>query len=56
MTRVVANPAQAKPTIDDAAGMRWWNSLTRGERAMWLERARSAVPADAWAAYKGSPA
>ncbi len=37
---------------DTALGMAWWNRLTRQERAEWLARADSAVPADAWAAFK----
>ncbi|BAV52702.1 Uncharacterized protein MLTONO_p0232 (plasmid) [Mesorhizobium loti] len=32
-----------EPTLDETAGMVWWNSLSE---------AGSAVPADAWAAYK----
>lgn len=42
-----------EPTPDEAAGMVWWNSLAESDRAAWLARADSAVPADAWAAYKG---
>lgn len=41
---------------DAEAGMRWWNAMAREDRAYWLERARSAVPADAWAAYKAAVA
>lgn len=41
-----------QPTPDETAGMVWWNSLTESDRAAWLARAGSAVPADAWAAYK----
>ena len=43
-----------EPTPDETAGMVWWNSLTEADRADWLARAGSAVPADAWAAYKRS--
>lgn len=32
-------------------GMRWWNSLTRIDRAWWCGAANSARPADAFAAY-----
>lgn len=34
------------------AGIAWWNCLSRAERRYWLERADSAVPADAWEVYK----
>ncbi|TIV92525.1 MAG: hypothetical protein E5V85_28495 [Mesorhizobium sp.] len=43
-----------EPSPDETAGMVWWNSLTEGDRADWLARAGSAVPADAWATYKRS--
>ena len=46
-------------TPDEAAGIAWWNRLTEAERAQWLAVAGSAVPADAWVAYKrqtGGPA
>lgn len=39
-------------TIDEENGMTWWNSLTEVARSYWLSVAGSAVPADAWAAYK----
>jgi hypothetical protein len=40
-------------SVNDAAlGMTWWNRLTERERAEWLRRAGSAIPADAWAAFK----
>ena len=32
-------------------GVDWWNLLQEPERAHWLAVARSAVPAEAWAAY-----
>jgi len=38
---------------DTELGMIWWNRLTRRERARWLAIARSAVPADAWVAFRG---
>lgn len=39
--------------IDDAQlGMVWWNRMTRAERARWLERAQSAVPAHAWETFR----
>lgn len=41
-----------EPTPDETAGMVWWNSLTEADRAAWLAQAGSAVPADAWVAYK----
>lgn len=40
---------------DDDAGMAWWNRLTEPERRHWLDRAGSARPADAWAAFKHDP-
>lgn len=42
---------------DDArAGLAWHNSATVTERRYWHHVARSAVPADAWEAYKaGEP-
>lgn len=41
----------AERTPEEQAGMRWWNSITRSERAYWLERADSARPVDAWREY-----
>jgi hypothetical protein len=41
-----------KPTPDESAGMTWWNGLTKQQRAEWLERAGSAIPAHAWAEFK----
>ncbi len=40
-------------TIDDQAGMDWWNSLTQADRAFWLRAALTAIPAGAWDYYKG---
>lgn len=37
---------------DAVAGMRWFNGLSRAERRRWLDIAGSAVPADAWEAFK----
>jgi hypothetical protein len=37
---------------DAALGIAWFNRLTPLERAQWFARANSAVPADAWAAFK----
>ncbi|MER9304259.1 hypothetical protein [Mesorhizobium sp. M0496] len=48
----MADEPNRDPTADEMAGMQWWNSLTEAERADWLVRAQSAVPAEAWAAYK----
>jgi hypothetical protein len=43
-------------TQDARAGMAWFNHLTPTQRLHWLTRARSAVPADAWEAFKsGEP-
>lgn len=46
-------------TSDEDAGIAWWNQFTEAERAQWLAVAGTAVPADAWVAYKrqmGRPA
>lgn len=37
---------------DALLGMLWWNRLREIERAYWLARADSAVPADAWEAFR----
>ncbi|TIL47989.1 hypothetical protein [Mesorhizobium sp.] len=44
------NEHDREPTPDETAGMVWWNSLAESDRAAWLARSGSAVPADAWAA------
>lgn len=49
-------PIRRPCTCDAEAGMRWWNALTKTERAAWLKRANSAVPADAWKEFKRSAA
>lgn len=36
-----------KPNADDAAAMRWWNSLDELDRAYWLDAATSKIPAEA---------
>jgi hypothetical protein len=43
-------------TSDEQQGMDWWNQLPEYARKHWLQRAQSAVPADAWAAYKSAAA
>lgn len=48
----MADEPNRNPTADEIAGMQWWNSLTEAVRSDWLARADSAVPAEAWAAYK----
>jgi len=40
---------------DAELGTVWWNRLREIERAHWLARAQSAVPADAWATFKKYP-
>lgn len=40
------------PTANETLGMAWWNHLTEQERAAWLQRAGSAVAADAWAEFQ----
>lgn len=39
-------------TRDEWIGMQWWNALREVERARWLARASSAVPAEAWGVFK----
>lgn len=39
---------------DEQRGMEWWNALPEDVRLFWLRAAMSAVPADAWRAYKAS--
>lgn len=41
-----------EPTNDEHMGMVWWNRIDAAERARWLKAAGSAVPAEAWAAFK----
>jgi hypothetical protein len=48
-----------KPSMDEQAGMAWWNSLTEPERAQALEAAGwkpngtdTPSAADAWATHK----
>jgi hypothetical protein len=41
-----------KPTVDDLAGMSWFNSISEERRAYWLQRARSSRPVDAWHYYR----
>jgi hypothetical protein len=38
--------------IDGHAREGWWNSISEFERSYWLKIAGSAVPADAWEAFK----
>ncbi|HEY1900448.1 MAG TPA: hypothetical protein VGG49_11695 [Steroidobacteraceae bacterium] len=37
---------------DDVLGVAWFHSLSEYQRCLWLLRAGSDVPADAWALYK----
>ena len=37
---------------DAMRGIAWFNSLSPTERRHWLDATGSAVPADAWVAYK----
>jgi hypothetical protein len=39
---------------DEAIGIAWWNSLIKAGRTLWVYVAGSAVPADAWRAYRHS--
>ena len=49
-----SQPAAARPLIpaDADMGMRWYNGLSKAERALWHRVAGSAVPADAWRAFQ----
>ena len=47
-----SDSVETNATPDDRAGMAWWNTLTKTERARWLAIAGSARPVDAWRAYK----
>jgi hypothetical protein len=40
------------PTTDESRGIAWWSDLSEADREAWLQRAGSALPADAWAAFK----
>ena len=42
---------EREPTPDETMGMEWWNHLNEADRAYWLQEARSAVPAEAWAEW-----
>ncbi len=44
-----------EPTPDEVLGMAWWNGLSERDRAHWLQRAGSAIAADAWALFKAKP-
>lgn len=55
---LVIEPAQSvKSAIpqDAELGIRWYNGLSKAERARWHLKAGSAVPADAWRAFKAEP-
>ena len=41
-------------SADATRGIAWYNGLSRAERGYWLDAAGSAVPADAWRAYKAA--
>jgi hypothetical protein len=48
----VARPSLARNPADALLGMIWFNKLTPTERGLWLTRAGSSVPADAWSLFK----
>ncbi len=50
---MTACATERQPTVAEQCGMTWWNRLSPRERGEWLRRAGSAVPADAWAAFRG---
>lgn len=39
-------------SIDETLGMTWWNGLSEAARAGWLQRAGTAVAAEAWEYFK----
>lgn len=41
-----------EPAPSERAGMAWWNAMAEPQRRAWLERAGTAVPAEAWAVYQ----
>jgi hypothetical protein len=43
---------QRSATPDEQRGIDWWNDLSEPARARWMGVAGSAVPADAWMAFK----
>lgn len=45
---------QAVIAPDTEAGIAWYNGLTEQDRRFWHSIADSAVPADAWAAFKAA--
>lgn len=47
---------QRVPTLDEQLGIAWWNRISHRERRKWLDRAKSAVPADAWRTFKAETA
>jgi hypothetical protein len=52
---LVIEPA-SQPVIpqDAELGIAWYNGLSKAERVHWHAVARSAIPADAWAAFKAA--
>lgn len=53
--RRAAESAAATPdALTDADGLRWWNDISRDQRAYWLRQADSARPVDAWNVYRAS--
>ncbi len=39
-------------TVDEKAGMDWWNALTEAERDSWCRAANTPTPAVAWEYFK----
>ena len=53
---IPATDSEPFDTDDSRAGLAWYNRATLTERRHWHQVARSAVPADAWEAYKAGGA
>ncbi len=51
---VAAARRRTQPLTDEALGVAWFNGLSEYQRCLWLTRAGSSVPADAWAIFKAS--
>ena len=44
--------SHASLPFEDHPGVTWWNGLSREERARWLKIANTAIPAEAYKAWR----